>query len=226
MLMGEDRFYEYARRYGFGQSTRFQLGGEIRGVLEAPAHWDGLTITRMPMGHSIAATPLQIHMAMSAIANGGARLRPQIIQEIRDSSGNVIRTFAPEKVEQVLRPSTAALLAQLLHGVVGPGGTGEGFDVKGFEVAAKTGTTQKIVDNKYSNTHYVGSFVGFFPASRPELVISVIVDDAQVPNDKNYGRAVAAPSFKHVAEQLVQYLDIKPAQPLVRSFVAMQGGFP
>ena len=110
--------------------------------------------------------------------------------------------------------------------MVGPGGTGEGFDVKGFEVAAKTGTTQKIVDNKYSNTHYVGSFVGFFPASRPELVISVIVDDAQVPNDKNYGRAVAAPSFKHVAEQLVQYLDIKPAQPLVRSFVAMQGGFP
>jgi len=226
MLMGEDRFYEYARRYGFGQTTKFQLGGEIRGVLEAPAHWDGLTITRMPMGHSIAATPLQIHMAMSTIANGGARLRPQIIQEIRDASGNVIRSFAPEKVEQVLRPSTAALMAQLLHGVVGPGGTADGFDIKGFEVAAKTGTTQKLVDGKYSSTHYVGSFVGFFPASRPEVVISVIVDDAQVPNDKNYGRAVAAPSFKHVAEQLVQYLDIKPAQPLVRSFVAMQGGFP
>jgi len=226
MLMGEDRFYEYARRYGFGQTTKFQLGGEIRGILEDPAHWDGLTITRMPMGHAIAATPLQIHMAMSAIANGGARLRPQIIQEIRDSTGNVIRTFAPEKVEQVLRPSTAALLAQLLHGVVGPGGTGEGFDVKGFEVAAKTGTTQKIVDNKYSNTHYVGSFVGFFPASRPELVVSVIVVDAQVPNDKNYGRAVAAPSFKRVAEQLIQYLDIKPAQPLNRSIIAMQGGFP
>ena len=226
MLMGEDRFYEYVRRYGFGQTTKFQLGGEIHGTLEDPAHWDGLTITRMPMGHAVAATPLQIHMAMSTIANGGARLRPQIIQEIRDSSGNVIRTFAPEKVEQVLRPSTAALMAQLLHGVVGPGGTADGFDIKGYEVAAKTGTTQKIVDNKYSSTHYVGSFVGFFPASRPELVISVIVDDAQVPNDKNYGRVVAAPSFKHVAEQLIQYLEIKPAQPLVRSFVAMQGGFP
>ena len=225
MLMGEDRFYEYARRYGFGQTTKFQLGGEIRGILEDPAHWDGLTITRMPMGHAIAATPLQIHMAMSAIANGGARLRPQIIQEIRDASGNVVRTFAPEKVEQVLRPSTAALEAQLLHGVVGPGGTADGFDIKDFEVAAKTGTTQKIVDNKYSSTHYVGSFVGFFPASRPELVVSVIVDDAQVPNDKNYGRVVAAPSFKHVAEQLIQYLDIKPAQPLARSLVAMQGGF-
>ena len=225
MLMGEDRFYEYARKYGFGQSTKFQLGGEVRGTLEDPAHWDGLTITRMPMGHAVDATPLQIHMAMSVIANGGVRLRPQIIQEIRDASGKVIRTFAPDKVEQVLKPSTAALLAHLLHGVVGPGGTADGFDIKDFEVAAKTGTTQKIIDGKYSSTHYVGSFVGFFPASRPELVVSVIVDDAQVPNDKNYGRAVAAPAFKHVAEQLIQYLDIKPAQQMPRSFVAMQGGF-
>jgi cell division protein FtsI (penicillin-binding protein 3) len=224
MLMGERNFYDYARKYGFGQTTKFPLGGEIRGTLEDPSHWDGLTITRMPMGHSIAATPLQIHMAMSTLANGGARLRPQIIREIRDASGSVIRSFEPEKIEQVLKPSTAAILAQLLHGVVGPGGTAEGFDIKDFEVAAKTGTTQKLVDGKYSSTHYVGSFVGFFPASRPELVISVIVDDAQVPNDKNYGRAVAAPSFKHVAEQLIQYLDIKPAQPLTRGLLAMQGG--
>ncbi len=225
MLMGEDRFYEYARRYGFGQSSKFQLGGEVRGILEAPARWDGLTITRMPMGHAVAATPLQVHMAMSTVANGGARLRPQIIQEIRDTSGRVVRTFAPEKVEQVLKPSTAALLAQLLHGVVGPGGTGDGFDIPGFELAGKTGTTQKIIDGKYVNNRHVSSFVGFFPASRPELVISVIVDDAQLPAGVlASGRAVAAPSFKHVAEQLIQYLDIQPVQPLARPLLALQGG--
>ena len=226
MLMGEDKFYEYARRYGFGQSTRFQLGGEIRGILETPARWDGLTITRMPMGHAVAATPLQVHMAMSTVANGGARLRPQIIQEIRDSNGQVVRAFQPEKVEQVLKPSTAVLLAQLLHGVVGPGGTADGFDLPGFEFAGKTGTTQKIIDGKYVNNRHVASFVGFFPASRPELVISVIVDDAKLATGTlASGRAVAAPSFKHVAEQLIQYLDIKPASlPLARSLVAMQGG--
>jgi cell division protein FtsI (penicillin-binding protein 3) len=225
MLMGEDRFHEYARRYGFGQSTKFQLGGEIRGRLEAPAYWDGLTITRMPMGHAVAATPLQIHMAMSVLANGGARLRPQIIQEIRDASGQVIRSFSPEKVEQVLKPSTAAMLAQLLHGVVGPGGTGDGFDIKDFELAGKTGTTQKIIDGKYVNDRHVASFVGFFPATRPELVISVIVDDARLaPGLLASGRAVAAPSFRRVAEQLIQYLDIKPALPLTRNLVAMQGG--
>lgn len=224
MLMGGDQFHEYAKRYGFGSASGFQLGGEVRGILEPPARWDGLTITRMPMGHAVAATPLQIHMAMSAVANGGALLRPQIIEEIRDSEGRVIRSFGPEKRQQVLKPSTAAMLAQMLHGVVGPEGTANGFDIPGFQIAGKTGTTQKIVDGKYVNNRHVASFVGFFPASRPEIVLSVIVDDARMTTGNAYGRAVAAPSFKHVAEQLIQYLDIKPVTPVTRNLVAMQGG--
>ncbi len=224
MLMGADRFYEYAQRYGFGQTTKFQLGGEVRGILEPPKRWDGLTITRMPMGHAVAATPLQIHMAMSAVANGGALLRPQIIQEIRDPNGNVVRTFPPEKRAQVLRPSTAALLGQLLTHVVTEG-TAKGFGIPGFELAGKTGTTQKLVDGKYVNNRHVASFVGFFPASRPEVVLSIIVDDAKMSaGGVAYGRAVAAPSFKHLAEQLIQYLDIKPGVTPVRDFLAMSGG--
>ncbi len=225
MLMGEQNYYEYVKRYGFGASTNFQLGGEVRGLLEPPKNWDALTITRMPMGHAVAATPLQIHMAMSAVANGGTLLRPQIIQEIRDANGAVIRTFQPEKRTQVLKPSTAALLAQLLHGVVGPEGTAHGYDIPGFELAGKTGTAQKIIDGKYSNSHYVASFVGFFPASRPEVVLSVIVDDAKLQGRMASGAAVSAPSFHHIAEQLIQYLDIKPAlSSPVRPVVAMQGG--
>jgi cell division protein FtsI (penicillin-binding protein 3) len=223
MLMGEQRFYDYARKFGFGQSTALPLGGEVRGILESPDKWDGLTISRMPMGHSIAATPMQIHYAMSAVANGGVLLRPQIVREIRDSDGKVIRAFAPEKRGQVLRPSTAALLAQLLTGVVREG-TAKGFDIPGFEIAGKTGTTQKLVDGKYSSNHHVASFVGFFPASRPEVVLSVIVDDAKVAGSIAYGRVVAAPAFHHIAEQLIQYLDIKPVRPAARNFLAMQGG--
>ncbi len=228
MKLGEDRFYDYARQYGFGQLTGFALGGEVRGTLAAPAKWDGLTITRMPMGHSVSATPLQIHMAMSAVANGGVLLRPQIIKVIKDANGNVIRAFDPERRDAALKPSTAALLAQLLTGVVRVG-TAKGFDIAGFEVAGKTGTTQKLIDGKYSTTHHVSSFVGFFPASRPEIVLSVIVDDAKVPSSLGgiaYGRVVAAPAFKHIAEQLIQYRDIKPVQPVSRSLLAMTGGAP
>ncbi len=223
MLVGEQRFYDYARKYGFGQTTAFPLGGEVRGTLDSPESWDGLTITRMPMGHAVDATPLQIHMAMSVVANGGTLLRPQIIKEIRDASGNVIRTFAPEKRTAVLKPSTAALLAQLLTGVVREG-TAKGFDIPGFEVAGKTGTTQKLIDGKYVSNRHVASFVGFFPASRPEVVLSVIVDDAKVPSGIAWGRVVAAPAFHHIAEQLIQYLDIKPVLPATRTFLAMQGG--
>ncbi len=223
MQLGEQRFYEYVRKFGFGQVTSFPLGGEAPGMLAAPAKWDGLTISRMPMGHSIAATPLQIHFAMSAVANGGTLLRPQIIKEIRDSEGKVIRTFAAEKRAQVLKPSTAASLAQLLAGVVREG-TAKGFDIPGFEIAGKTGTTQKLVGGKYVTNRHVASFVGFFPASRPEVVISVIVDDAHVPGGIAYGRVVAAPAFHHIAEQLIQYLDIKPVVPATRSYLAMQGG--
>jgi cell division protein FtsI/penicillin-binding protein 2 len=224
MLMGGDQFHEYAKRYGFGARTGFQLGGEVAGILDPPSKWDGLTITRMPMGHAVAGTPLQIHMAMSAVANGGALMRPQIIQEIRDEQGRAVRTFNPEKRVQVLKPSTAAMLAQMLHGVVGPEGTANGFDIAGFQIAGKTGTTQKIVDGKYVNNRHVASFVGFFPASRPEIVLSVIVDDAQMQKGNAYGRAVAAPSFRHVAEQLIQYLDIKPVDTTTRNLVALQGG--
>ncbi|MBA3848838.1 MAG: hypothetical protein C0502_02435 [Opitutus sp.] len=224
LRLGDQRFYEYARAFGFGEPTRYPLGAEVRGILDEPKRWDGLTITRMPMGHAVAATPLQIHMAMSAVANGGVLLRPQILREIRDVDGAIVRRFEPEKRHRVLKPSVAAELAQMLHGVVGPGGTGDGFDIEGFEIAGKTGTTQKIVDGKYVNNRHVASFVGFFPASRPEIVLSVIVDDAKVPGGTAYGRAVSAPAFKRVAEQLIQYLDIKPVHASGRGLLAMSGG--
>jgi cell division protein FtsI/penicillin-binding protein 2 len=223
MLLGDQRFYDYARRYGFGRTTGFELGGEVRGQLAPPSKWDGLTISRMPMGHAVAATPLQIHMAMSAVADGGVLLRPEIITEIRDPSGAVIRKFGPEKRAQVLRPSVAALLAQLLTGVVREG-TAKGFDIPGFELAGKTGTTQKVVNGRYVTNHHVASFVGFFPASRPEVVLSVIVDDADESTGPAYGRTVAAPAFKHIAEQLIEYLHIKPVVPMNHTFLASQGG--
>ncbi len=226
MAMGDDKFYEYVKRYGFGERTELSLGLEERGILEPPKKWDALTITRMPMGHAVAATPLQIHMAMSAVANSGTLLRPHIFKEIRDCNGNVIRTFPTETRGKVLKPSTAALLAQLLHGVLTEG-TAKGFDIAGFDLAGKTGTAQKIIDGKYSNSRYVASFVGFFPASRPQVVLSVIVDDAQLPKgEMASGRNVSAPSFRHIAEQLIQYYEIKPVAPVSgpHDLLAMQGG--
>ncbi len=212
MLMGADRFYKYARAFGFGELTGFPIGGEVEGMMASPDKWDLLTITRMPMGHSVAATPLQMHMAMGVIASGGYLLQPQIIHQIRDASGEVVYRYDTIVKRSVISEKTAEIMGRLLMGVVSNEGTAPTAAIPNYEVAGKTGTTQKIINGVYSTKHHVASFVGFFPASRPQVAISVIVDDADAhaPNGVAYGTSVAAPSFKHIGEQLIQYLDIKP----------------
>lgn len=212
-LLGEDRLYKYARAFGFGETSGFALGGEVSGMLAPVKNWDGLTISRMPMGHAIGATPLQVHMAMASIANGGVLMRPQVVRRIEDKDGILVHEFSSVARRRVIRQDTAELMQRLLVGVVSPKGTAPKAVIPGYEVAGKTGTTQKIIDGRYSSTHHVGSFVGFFPASRPRLVISVIIDDARL-NGTAYGATVAGPSFKIIAEQLIQYYGISPTQPL------------
>lgn len=212
MEMGADRFYKYARAFGFGEISGFPVGGEVEGMMAPPNKWDALTITRMPMGHSVAATPLQMHMAMGVIASGGYLLQPQIIHQIRDASGEIVYRYDTIVKRSVITEKTAEIMARMLMGVASSEGTAPTAAIPNYEVAGKTGTTQKIINGRYSEKHHVASFVGFFPATRPQVAISVIVDDADAhaPNGVAYGTSVAAPSFKHIGEQLIQYLDIKP----------------
>jgi cell division protein FtsI/penicillin-binding protein 2 len=228
MLLGDQRFYAYTRAFGFGQKTGFPFGGEVDGLLEPPKRWDGLTITRMPMGQgAIAATPMQMHSAMGAIANGGVLLEPQLFREVRDEDDKLVFSFADQPRRRVITERTASTMARLLMGVASPEGTAPEAAIRGYEVAGKTGTTEKLVDGRYSTTHHIASFVGFFPASRPRVVLSVIVDDANVPKSLGgiaYGRVVAAPSFHDIAMQLIQYLDIKPVTEPAGNRLALQGG--
>ncbi len=219
MLLGDQRFYAYTRAFGFGERTGFPFGGEVDGLLAPPTAWDGLTITRMPMGHAIGVTPMQIHYAMAAIANDGVLLHPQLFRQVRDEKSDLVFDFEELPHRRVIAEATALTMARLLKGVASPGGTAPEAAIPHYEVAGKTGTSQKIIDGKYSDRHHVASFVGFFPASRPRVVISVIIDDADArcPGGVAYGSKVAAPSFKHIGEQLIQYLDIKPVTELPAS---------
>lgn len=242
MLMGDEKFYAYARAFGFGEKLGFPVGGEIRGTVHKPGtdDWDGLTITRMPMGQSVTATALQMHQAMSTIANGGVLMRPQIITEIRDASKAVVYRYAKSEIRHVISPNTARTMARLLQRVASVDGTAPGAAIKingeDYEVAGKTGTAQKYMPEiqrdgstklKPSDRHHVVSFVGFFPASRPQVAISVIVDDAdaKAPNGVAYGAAVAAPVFKSIGEKLIPLLSITPPnQPARVDFVAATEG--
>ncbi len=226
MILGEQRFYDYIKAFGFGEYTGFPaLYPETPGMLSNYSKWRGTDITRIPMGHGIAATPLQIHYAMGVIASGGELLRPQVIKEIRDPRGETIYSFVKAVRRRVVEPGTARTIAKMLHRVtLRNEGTAPEAAIPHFEVAGKTGTTQKIIGGRYSSQHHIGSFVGFFPASRPEVVISVIVDDGKPPSGLAYGRAVAAPSFKRIGEKLAQYLRITPVSEVDRPLLALEGG--
>ena len=241
MMLGKRRLYDYARAFGIGEVTTLPVGSEIRGWLPPPERWDGLTITRLPMGQGVTLTPMQMHQAMSVIASGGLLLRPQIIREIRDSQGAIVCWFSPAVVRRAISERTAQTMQRLLATVAtapigeADGGMGAELAIPGYEVAGKTGTAQKVEPvmltsgktvMRYSNRHHVGSFVGFLPARNPQVVISVIVDDADAytQGGVGYGVKVAGPSFKHIGEQLIPYLDIRPADLPVRSPLAALGG--
>ncbi len=224
MRLGEKGLYQAALEFGFGEPSGFPLGYESRGLLNKPENWSALEITRIPAGYSISATPIQIHYAMATIASGGELLRPQVVREVRDERGRDVYSFGSMTRRRVLKHEVASQMAQMLVGVTEEG-TAKAAAIEGYQVAGKTGTAQKLIDGRYSKRNHVGSFVGFFPASRPEVVITVIIDDAQLEGRKtNYGSAVAVPAFRRVAEQLISYLDIKPVvEPNSRLRIAMEG---
>ena len=220
LILGENRLHDYAEAFGFGEKTGFDLGGEVSGTLHSVKNWDGLTITRLPMGHAVSATPMQIHGAMSVMANKGVLMEPLIAERVFDAAGNNIVRFSPKAKRRVVSTEVAQTVADMLVDVVGKDGTARKAAIDNYSVAGKTGTTQKIVNGKYSRQHHVASFSGFFPANKPALVITVVVDEPQLKG-VGYGGSVSAPAFRNIAEACIAYLGIRPSRPDA-SFLALK----
>ena len=207
--LGSEELYRYCKLFGFGDSTHSGFAGETRGILKEPKQWDGLTITRLPIGHGMACSLIQMHYAMGAIANGGVLFYPQCIQRIYDTSGEIIRTFEPKIRRQVIKPQTAEMMRKILL----LSETSKAF-IPHYNVTGKTGTTQKIVNGHYSHSQHIASFSGFFPNRNPQIQISIAVDSPHV-RGIGYGAVVAAPIFKEIAETIIAYLEIPPESKLL-----------
>ena len=143
--LGAKRLYDYCRLFGFGQRTDFGMGGERQGTLHHPSKWDGLTITRLPMGHSVSVTPMQIHMAVSAVANEGVLMKPRFINRVFDERGKTVVVFDPKPVRRVLDINVAKNLTNMLVDVVSNEGTARQAVIDGFRIAGKQ-VLQKIID--------------------------------------------------------------------------------
>lgn len=211
MRMGEHRFYEYIRGFGFGERTGIALPGEIPGILAPPHKWSKISISRIPMGQGVATTPMQMVTAMAAIANGGKLMMPQIIDSIVDNEGNTVVDFKPMLVREVVSKGATDKVKIALEEVVGKRGTAKAAAVVGFSVGGKTGTAQKANPRGgYYDDRYVTSFIGLMPVNDPAFVCIVLLDDAKVANNQNYGGVLAAPVFAQIAQRAARHLNLKP----------------
>ena len=213
--LGDQKFYEYIRRFGFGERTGVELPGEIPGLIRSPNSWSKISITHIPMGHEIGVTPLQMATAMCAVANGGKLMTPRIVKSITSSDGKTISSLSPITLRQVISPQTARQIGEALRGVVSDRGTAAAAAVPGFTIAGKTGTAQKVGPNGgYEKGKEVVSFCGYLPADNPQFVGFVVLDDAQTKPEQNYGGTVAGPIFSHIAEKAARYLDLEPHEEI------------
>jgi len=215
VTLGDQKFYEYIRRFGFGERTGVELPGEIPGLIRSPSSWSKISITHIPMGHEIGVTPLQMATAMCAIANGGKLMTPRIVKSITTGDGKTISTLKPVVLRQVVSSQTATQIGIALRGVVSDRGTAAAAAVPGFVIAGKTGTAQKVGPHGgYEKGKEVVSFCGYLPADNPQFVGLVVLDDAQTKPEQNYGGTVAGPIFSHIAEKAARYLDLEPHEEI------------
>ncbi len=212
--LGEPKFYDYIRSFGFGAPTGVDMPGEIRGRLRSLKEWSPISIGAVSMGQEVGVTPIQLITAVSAIANGGMLYKPHIVSEVRKGDAVVTRdnlTGASEP-RRVIQPETAATLRQLMEGVV-LNGTGKLARLEGWTSAGKTGSAQKIDPNtgRYSPTQLIASFTGFAPINNPAVAILVSLDS---PVGLHEGGMIAAPVFKRVAEQVLPYMEVSRDVPV------------
>lgn len=202
--LGMDKFYKYLTGFGFGQKTGIEMSGEAKGILANKKKATALDLATMSIGQTNNVTPIQLITAVSAVANGGTLLKPQIVQEITTPTGEVLVPFDKEVVRRVIKEDTAKLAREMLESVV-TNGTGRRAFLPGYRVAGKTGTAQKVANGSYIQGEYIASFIAFAPANNPKITVLVVIDGVPF-----YGGVVAGPVVQAVMLDSLKYLGIKP----------------
>ena len=210
LSLGAEKMMHYTRLFGFGAQTGIDLPGEEEGILFKAEDMRDSDIATTAIGQSIAVTPLQLVTAMSAIANGGMLMRPHIVREIKNPDGSVYEERKPQEVRETLQKTVNRTLIGLLEQVVATGG-GSKAAVRGYRIAGKTGTAQKIrLDTSgYMEGRYIASFCGFAPVEDPIFTVLVMIDDPRGGNF--YGGQIAAPVASRIFAQLLRYAHVEPS---------------
>ncbi|MBO6166901.1 MAG: penicillin-binding protein 2 [Kiritimatiellae bacterium] len=222
--LGPKTLWTYMKAFGFGSKTGIELPGEEMGLLPFWQKWDKVKWSRAPIGQGVAVTAMQLASAYQAIANDGVRMKPHIVQSIVQADGHEIYTKQPEVASRPISRGTARELRRMMLGVASPDGTARRAAIKGYSVAGKTGTAQKVVNGRYSDSLYRATFCGIVPSgavkripadpdvAEPRIVVLVTLDFDQRTKFHQGGNS-AAPIFRRVATAALRYLHVEPDRP-------------
>ena len=214
--LGGARLQRYMKKFGFGSATGLDFPGESPGIMIARRDWSGSTIATLPIGQGVAVTPLQMAAAYQTVANEGIWVEPKLLYSTMNSEGK-IETAATPAIRSVIARETAVALRKILVDVVKVG-TGTEAQVPGYSIAGKTGTAQKPLPGGGYGNSYVGSFGGFAPAPRPEIVVFVMLDEPS----PIWGGSTAAPTFRVITEFALRHLGVAPTGNAAKAARAME----
>ncbi len=207
--VGTQRFYDYFEAFGFTGKTGIDLPGEVSGIYSSLKNFGGVSLAVYSFGQTFKTTPVQQLRAIATVANGGYLVTPHLLSKITDNDGNVIQSYQAEPVRQVVSTAVCERITDILEeGVAGNGGAKNAY-VKGYRVAAKTGTSEKRdkVDELGEKSYRVGSCVAYAPADDPQIAAIIIVDEPSI--DSVYGSVVAAPYISNLLSFILPYIGVE-----------------
>ena len=210
--IGPKRLWEYMKAFGFGEQTGVELPGEEFGILPNWRKWDKVKWSRAPIGQGVSVTAIQLASAYQAIANNGVRMKPYIVDKVVGANGIELFRNSPRRVGTPVKADTARKMRKLMTGVASVQGTARRAAIRGYSVAGKTGTAQKVVNGRYSDSLYRATFCGIVPATDPRIVVLVTLDFDERAKYHQGGNS-AAPIFKRVATAALRYLMVQPDRP-------------
>lgn len=204
--IGAQRFIKYIETFGYGKKSGIEIPGEAAGIIYPVEKTGEVELATMSFGQGISVTPLQMINSVAAIANDGKLLKPTLIKEIQDSKGNIISRHEKQEIKTPISSQTAAKVIDLMESVINAGGSVSKID--GYRLAGKSGTAQKVLNGKYQEGAYIGSFVGVAPVEDPQLVVLTIIDEPR--GGSYYGGVIASPVVRDIMSYSLRYLGINP----------------
>ena len=222
--LGPEKYAEYLKKFGLGANTGIELPNESAGTVPDQEQWSGGTFANLPIGQGQAWTTLQMASVYQALANGGERIEPRIIDEIKDPDGETEKLPEPKKT-QVVDKETAKTTVDMFRAVFQDddagvqNGTAANAQLDGYQLSGKTGTAQKVDPNSgaYSNSAYWITFAGIAPADDPRFVVAVMLDEPKSGvEDNGGGGQSAAPIFRDISSWLLNRDNIPTSTPAPR----------